>query len=371
MPIVMKKIIFSLFVACICACNTTLAQSNRMRPNWTYNTPKAEHPSYSYYVSKGVGATEKEARKDAFVIAIKEAQSRIGVGTYSKEILEKAFQEGRDFNVVASAYEIPMKEVCFFAQKQDNGTYHYYQLIQIAKAGNITPQFQAFDGDCYDFSKAIEIKKLMEETYKDEIAERKQKQKELKKNEKKKQHIEKMYYDKSKYIAWAIVGASYPWNLVSGLEFRYGNIVGFGAYVDLGMDFTAIRVIDTYPHYSVRGNVYHTTKTQFRYAGGLKFFPYKGIFIDCGYGTIHKPSSTIKYSVGGGNEFDSSVKSHIRSQVDNSSNGILFHAGYNLVTDLSYHAGFFLGISAGASYDVHNKVFAPSINLKIGVAWGL
>ncbi|MBR1787349.1 MAG: hypothetical protein IJ756_09365 [Paludibacteraceae bacterium] len=169
----MKKIIFSLFVACICACNTTLAQSNRMRPNWTYNTPKAEHPSYSYYVSKGVGATEKEARKDAFVIAIKEAQSRIGVGTYSKEILEKAFQEGRDFNVVESAYEIPMKEVCFFAQKQDNGTYYYYQLIQIAKAGNITPQFQAFDGDCYDFSKAIEIKKLMEETYKDEIAERK------------------------------------------------------------------------------------------------------------------------------------------------------------------------------------------------------
>lgn len=173
----------------------------------------------------------------------------------------------------------------------------------------------------------------------------------LRKEEQKKSKIDLMNNsyckaNKNRYVAWNIAGAGYPWNLVTGIEFRGGGIVGVGLYGDIGMDFTHK---DAYYH-SDKGTI-----TSFRYAGGLKFYPYRGLFIDCGYGTIC-PASVKVNSYG--------------NYTYNKSHGILFHAGYNLVTDLSDKAGFFLGVSGGASYDVINKVFAPSVNLKIGVAWG-
>lgn len=147
---------------------------------------------------------------------------------------------------------------------------------------------------------------------------------------------------KNRYVAWGIAGAGYPWNLVSGVEFRGGNLIGVGFYGELGMDFTACSY-----HYQK----YEETATFFHYAGGIKFYPYRGLFLDAGYGTISKP-------------VDKSEKSNVGH-----SHGVLFHAGYNLVTNLSGGYGFFLGVNGGASYDVINKVFAPSVNLKIGIAW--
>ncbi len=156
-----------------------------MRPNWTFNPPKAENSTYEYYVSRGVGTTEKEARTDAFVIAVKEAQQRVGVGANSSEIFS-AFQSNQDFNVIANYYEIPMKEVCSFSEKtRDGSQWYYYQLLQIAINGSITPDFRQFTGDCYDFSKAKELREIMKEEYKEHIEadkkaqERESKQKKL------------------------------------------------------------------------------------------------------------------------------------------------------------------------------------------------
>lgn len=171
--------------------------------------------------------------------------------------------------------------------------------------------------------------------------------------------------NKNRYVAWNIAGAGYPWNLVTGIEFRGGGIVGVGLYGDIGMDFTAITV--NYTDTDVRA---HTTKTTFRYAGGIKFYPYKGLFLDCGYGTISQPSAKVLSYKYYGDHLSADEATAVREKVENSSHGLLFHAGYNLVTNLSDGAGFFLGVSGGASYDVINKVFAPSVNLKIGVAWG-
>lgn len=170
--------------------------------------------------------------------------------------------------------------------------------------------------------------------------------------------------NKNRYVAWNIAGAGYPWNLVTGIEFRGGGIVGVGLYGDIGMDFTTISY-DYYDGGKVAGN---TVKTAFRYAGGIRFYPYRGLFVDCGYGSIAKTNVSLKGMENGQYKFYSTPEA-ARAAVQNS-HGILFHAGYNLVTDLSNHAGFFLGISGGASYDVINKVFAPSVNLKLGVAWG-
>lgn len=192
----------------------------------------------------------------------------------------------------------------------------------------------------------------------------------LKQSEKKKSKIDLMdnsycRANKNRYVAWNIAGAGYPWNLVTGIEFRGGGIVGVGLYGDIGMDFTTVE----YSYRNNWDNVFRekTVKTAFRYAGGVRFYPYKGLFLDCGYGTIAKASVdsiAVSYS-----NHSNDIDNDARKKVENS-HGVLFHAGYNLVTNLSDGAGFFLGLSGGASYDVINKVFAPSVNLKIGVAWG-
>lgn len=161
------------------------------------------------------------------------------------------------------------------------------------------------------------------------------------------------YANKNRYVAWGIAGAGYPWKLITSIEFRGGGVVGVGLYGDIGMDFTNI---EYYRPYQAQ-----TLKTSFRYAGGIRFFPYRGLFIDLGYGTISKPSISLT----GGYYSEDGAKKAVTS-----SHGLLFHAGYNLVTDLSYGVGFFMGISGGTSYDVINKEFAPSINLKLGIAWG-
>lgn len=191
----------------------------------------------------------------------------------------------------------------------------------------------------------------------------------LKQSEKKRSKIDVMdnsycRANKNRYVAWSIAGAGYPWNLTTGIEFRGGGIVGVGLYGDIGMDFTTV---DYYSYDGVRIDE-STVKTAFRYAGGVRFYPYRGLFVDCGYGSIANAKTSLR-EIKDGHYAIYSTPEKARDAVQNS-HGVLFHAGYNLVTNLSNGAGFFLGLSGGASYDVINKVFAPSVNLKIGVAWG-
>lgn len=355
----MKKLIHSLILILIVSSSFSQTYIS-MRPNWTFNPPKAENETYEYYVSKGVGKTEKEARTDAFVLAVKEAKTRVGIRVDAQEIF-KAFQTSDiDFNVVANSFKIPMKEVCVFSEKsRDDSQWYYYQLLQVAINGNITPNFRQFTGDCYDFSKAKELREIMKEEYKEKIEEDKKRQEQETKAKRKQQLRSNLYWEKGKYVAWNIAGTGYPWNLTDGVELRYGGIIGIGAYLDVGMDFTTIR------RYNNNFGRYEYDKTNvfFHYDGGIKFYLYKGIFLDCGYGTINVPTGELNYY----KTWDGDTKRY--TNVTTNSHGFLFHAGYNLVTSLRYGTGFFLSLSAGASYDMINKVFAPSVVLKIGIAW--
>lgn len=340
-----------------------LAQTQiSLRPNWTYNPPKAENSTYEYYVSKGVGKSEKDARKDAFVIAAKEAQSRIGVGANSAEIFKTFQTSDKEFNVIASTYEIPMKEVCSFVEKTSDGQFYYYQLLQMAIRGDIIPNFRPFSGDCYDFSKSKELREMMKTEYKERIETERRVAKDSKR-------LNNPYCKerRNNYMAWSIAGAGYPWSLVSGMEIRYGADVGFGLYGDVGMDFTP-----TIVEYSQNAVVGYTTITNFKYVAGIKFYPYRGVFVDFGYGTIALPSQRVFSDVYYGDNIDWHSYVKIKDLVSPNSHGLLFHAGYNFVTDMEYDAcSFFLGFNAGASYDVVNHVLAPSVNLKIGMAWRL
>lgn len=314
----MKKII--LLSLLIWANMTLFAQL----PDWAINLPKPNNPTMDYLVGVGEGATFKEAQNEAFNDILRKLIVRFRLSVNSNDIMNAVYRN-ESLTAISQDYNLPpMREVCSYQVKQ-YGRERVYLLYQIAADGMITnPQFETFN-KCDNDSR-----------------------------------------NGNKYIAWGIAGSGYPWNLVSGLEFRYGKNIGVGAYLDFGMDFTAITV-----GYLGEDTKAHTTKTSFRYAGGIKFFPYKGLFIDCGYGTIALPKEKILSYKYYGDGLTSDEATSIREKATKTSNGILFHAGYNLVTNLQKGVGFFMGVSAGASYDVHNKVFAPSVNLKIGVAWGI
>ena len=354
----MKKLF--IFISLWGFCALSAQEYISMRPNWTFNTPQAEDPTYEYYVSKGVGNTEKEARKDAFVLAAKEAQARnMAIEMNSGEIMSVFQNSDEDFNVIARNCRIPMREVCQFTEKSRDGKYYYYQLLQLAQRSNLTPNFKPYSGDCYDFSKAHELRELFQEEYKERAEAEKKAAKEAAKQER----SEKWAESRDSWVAWTI-GTGYPWSLYASVEYRGGYSVGWGIYGDIGMDYTSI---------SVDGGSYntgHVTKTFFKYAAGVRFYPYKGLFIDCGYGSIAKPTDKVSYDFhwqdAGSGIIDKDDRVHIRERAVGNSHGILFHVGYNFV--IHGDLGFLIGVNGGASYDIVNKVFAPSVNLKFGFA---
>lgn len=346
----MKKCITILFFILISI--GTFAQI----PDWAINLPKPDNSTMNYLVGRGEGNTFNKAYNEAVCNALSQLIRLFGLSVNSNDVMNAVYS-GQELATISRDYNIPpFKEVCMAEIKQQ-GLERVYVLFQIPANAMITnPIFEPFT-KCDDNSK-----------------------------------------NGNKYVAWNITGAGYPWNLVSGIEFRYGKKIGIGAYLDLGVDFTHVKIsqcekIQQDPssnsYYPV--NVYQnesTTRIAFHYSGGLKFYFYKGLFVDLGYGTISRPVDQV-YCIHNSNNpwsyvylpndldmnnsetstmFDKSVA---RSLVQKNGHGLLFHAGYNLVTNLEGGTGFFLGVSAGASYDVIYKTIAPSFMLKLGVAWGV
>lgn len=165
---------------------------------------------------------------------------------------------------------------------------------------------------------------------------------------------------KNEYIAWCWAGTGYPLNFVNSIEYRTGSIIGFGLYCDIGVDLTKVTVKNTFfsdNHYD------DFIMKKFRFVGGVKFYLHKGMFLDCGYGSIVPATADVEYSYYG--NLGDDEKTAISKMVS-TGHGWLFHIGYNYSSK-----PYFVGFSGGFSYDVVNKKTAPSINLKIGVAWGL
>ena len=173
----------------------------------------------------------------------------------------------------------------------------------------------------------------------------------------------------NKYFAWGILGGGYPFNAVSGFEFRGGGIIGLGLYSDFGVDFTRITVNDYHSSYGTKvyDDISHVCKTTFHYDIGIKLFPYKGLFLDFGYGSIAPVSTEVDYEYF--SESDEDDKSKVRKMVS-TGHGWLFHVGYNYVSKYNDSGQFFFGFNAGWAHDVANDKKYPSINLKLGMAWG-
>ena len=164
---------------------------------------------------------------------------------------------------------------------------------------------------------------------------------------------------RNRYIAWTVVSAGYPWNVGTGIELRGGGVLGLGGYADIGMDFS--RFSYDVDNYNNLGELKHwqlkETKISFRWDGGIRLF-YKGLFLSLGYGSIGKVAN-VKFELG---EYTEDVIKE-RTRIGH---GLCFNVGYNLITNAP---GFFLGVSGGLTYDVVNKVVAPSVSLKMGMSF--
>lgn len=158
----------------------------KFRPDWTYNTPPPGNSTYLYVVERGEAKTKRDALNQAIARVFQNTANRIGQFVSTDEI-NRAVQEGTDYSVIGTNMKVPIRKVCdFYSQDQKTGEWSVFVLCQVAKAGNITPDFEYFDKCSAHtiFDKQMGYYKERLEEYKnDSIAKAKDAMKDVKKKE--------------------------------------------------------------------------------------------------------------------------------------------------------------------------------------------
>lgn len=121
-----------------------IASIAQEKPGWIYNKPIPANNTYLYVVESAVGSTENEAKNIAIAEVFRSTAMGIGQPFDSGEINE-ALQNGKDYNLIASQYNIPINKVCEYSERQSNG-YKVYILCQVAAAGNKWVQWSDYSG---------------------------------------------------------------------------------------------------------------------------------------------------------------------------------------------------------------------------------
>lgn len=136
----MRRIILILLT--ICAVNGMKSQT---LPAWTMQLPKAGNGTYMYVCEYAIGDSESQARNQAMVRVFQSTAMRLGQPVSSDAIFDAA-QTGKDFKVISQEYNIPINKVCEYSERMKNGTFRVFVLCQVAKAGNVPPQWEEFNG---------------------------------------------------------------------------------------------------------------------------------------------------------------------------------------------------------------------------------
>lgn len=127
---------------------STAAQMTRrpvFRPDWVFEAPRPSNGTYLYVVEHGEGNTKREALNQALGRVFQSTANRIGQA-FSTDAVNRAVQSGTDFEVIARNMKVPINKVCEFpVQDTLTNSWTMYILCQVAKAGNITPEFEATD----------------------------------------------------------------------------------------------------------------------------------------------------------------------------------------------------------------------------------
>lgn len=379
----MRKTITLLFL--LACCMVYGQKGPKIVPNWVLKTPIPGNDTYYYLVQTANGPSQREARNLAIAQAFMQADYFGGTAVNSENI-NKAIQEGISYEVISNQFSIPLYIACEFHRENENGTVDYYILCQIAKSGNNAFQSEPFN-ECYEMDISIQ---RMEEYKKKHAAEFKAKKREearrARESERKDRKYERQesrngrrkrlndndYVDneRNKYVAWGIVGASYPWNVNSSIEFRCGNTVGFGLYGELGVGVSKLDIKALHhPDSEIRlqqDKLQNKIFGFFSYSAGIKFFPYRGLFIGCGYGSYLK--YPLKIECPDENTGEQNID-YCKDAMRNPNSGVQCLLGYDFVNKMKYNSSFYLGVKGGIIYDINNKLIVPLVGLKLGIAF--
>lgn len=412
----MRKTITLLFL--LACCMVYGQKGPKIVPNWVLKTPIPGNDTYYYIMQRANGLSEREARNQAIAQAFAQADYYGGTAVNSESINE-AIQEGKSFDVISRLFSIPLNIVCEFHRDNEDGTVDYYILCQIAKSGNIKPQFEPFN-ECSEFDISIQ---RMEEYKEKHAAEFKAKEREeakrAKESEREDRRYERqkrlngndyVYNGRNKYVAWGVAGATYPWDLNTSIEFRYGSSVGFGMYGEVGVGFSKLNITNLsnivdcarpdcgrhISYYDYEEDTYFSEDfepsqgkivTYLMYSVGLKFFPYRGLFIGCGYSSYMPFLMNIEcpedYLPDTYPFLEEVVPDYDRTYVRNTefcedairnkkvNGGMQFMLGYDFVSKMvDTNVGFYVGVKGGIIYDIKNKAIVPLAGLKLGLAFG-
>lgn len=120
------------------------------KPEWMQQTPVPENNTYLYVVERGTGTTETEARNRAMGLVYRSTIERLGIYIDMSNIND-AIATGNTYDS-AEAMNVPIRKVCEHIEIQNN-KYVIYVLCQVAKKGNIIPEFTSFT-DCNKLAKS-------------------------------------------------------------------------------------------------------------------------------------------------------------------------------------------------------------------------
>lgn len=141
------------------------------RPDWTFQAPRPGNGTYLYVVEQGEGNTQREARTQALGRVFQSTANRLGQAISTYEI-NQAVQAGSDFEVIAQNMKVPINKVCEFSiQNAETNTWTMYVLCQVAKAGNIQPEFET-TGECTKHERFDNAMNEWEEEQKSEVKHR-------------------------------------------------------------------------------------------------------------------------------------------------------------------------------------------------------
>lgn len=142
----MKKLfLLTLFGVLTLTAAAQMTHKPVFRPDWVFQAPRPSNATYLYVVEHGEGNTKREAINQAIGRVFQSTANRIGQAISTEEI-NKAVQAGTDYEVIARNMKVPINKVCEFpVQDTLTNSWTMYILCQVAKAGNIVPEFEATD----------------------------------------------------------------------------------------------------------------------------------------------------------------------------------------------------------------------------------
>lgn len=171
----MKKILFFVLLLASASISVAAKQPKKpeYRPDWIYNAPRPGNSTYFYVVDQGEGSTKREALNQAIARVFQSTANRLGQFVSTDEINE-ALQAGTSYEVIGRNMKIPVYKVCEFAIQNQDDTWTMYILCQVAKSGNITPEFEpcevcnthiAFDNAMKHYNELMDYNEMEKELW--------------------------------------------------------------------------------------------------------------------------------------------------------------------------------------------------------------